>query len=73
MLGSHRRAFRPCHFICHIPELSAQPGKSSYLIFLLYVLERRSNSNAQGFGCCPELNRSLVALFSFVDLGELFK
>jgi hypothetical protein len=43
------------------------------LIFLLYLLERRSNANAQGFGCRPELNRSFGAFFTFVDLGEQFK
>lgn len=56
-----------------IPEPSAQPGQSILAILLLYLYEWLANANLQGFGYRPELNYSLVAFFTFVDLGEQFK
>jgi hypothetical protein len=42
-------------------------------MLLCYLFEWRSNAIPQGIGCRPELNRSLVTFFNFVDMGKLFK
>jgi hypothetical protein len=66
-------AFRPLQFKPDISKLSAQSCQSILIFFLVYLLDRCSNANPQGFGRRQELNRSFVTFFNFVNVSDKFK